>query len=139
MRSILYIVIAASLIGCASASDPIDRLVTKCSANALWRYGVFPTIKLPETASIDDVVEQTIKVQSFYADGSATSGIRPFTKVKSFKIIKVRKVCIRNDQTPFTVVLLQTDFGEKIVIFRYEPKGKDFVWWSQVYDAKSSV
>src|SRR5260370_13344000 len=48
MRVAPFPILAALLLGCATTSDPVDRLVTKLSSSHwLWLNGEFPSLGLP--------------------------------------------------------------------------------------------
>src|SRR4051812_42610672 len=105
MRILVYIAIAASLVGCATRPDPIAQLVTRVSAEPEWRYGIYPTIELSQTATSRQVVEQIFKTTAFHTD----SGIRSVT---SFKILQIREANIpANGSDSYTTALVETDFG----------------------------
>jgi hypothetical protein len=125
MRSILFSIFAALLVGCATtAADPIDQLVTRLSTppqSGLWQNGLFPIIKLPATASTNEVLAKVLERQ-----------------VDSYKVLKIRQVHIPGNLPDlYTAVLIQTSAGEKIVLFKYE--GEAVGWWSRIYDAKESA
>jgi hypothetical protein len=134
MRSIFATIIAAMLVGCATAaSDPIDQLVTNLSASHLWENGMFPDIKLPATASTEEVVTKIVAKTAF--ENAQHASVYNVTK---FKILKIRRVRIPGSlPDQYTAVLIQTDFGERIVLFKYV--GEAVGWWSRVYDAKTSA
>jgi hypothetical protein len=136
MRIAILPIIVIVMAGCASppeprvaatptatVSDPIERLVADFSASyGLWENGTFPMLGLPETASTDEVVAKTFKMTGFDKG-----------QVTSYKILKIRQAHIRGSLPDlYTAVLVQTDFGEKIVLFKYV--GSSVGWWSRVYD-----
>ena len=122
MRSIFFIIVVALVAGCATTPDPIDRLVAGfSSSHGLWTRGLFPAIKLPGTASTDEVVAKVLEGQ-----------------VASYKILKARPVHIQGSLPDlYTAVLVQTNVGEKIVLFRYD--GETVGWWSRIFDVKTSA
>ena len=137
MRLVILPIIAIVMTGCAlppeprvtasppaAVADPIDRLVADLlSSYGLWENGVFPILGLPETASTDEVVAKTFKMTGFDKG-----------QVTSYKVLKIRQVHIRGSLPDlYTAVLVQTDFGEKIVLLKYV--GASVGWWSRVYDA----
>ncbi len=104
----------------APAPDSIDRLVSRLSSlHGLWQNGLAPAIELPPTATAQEVVSKVLAGQ-----------------VTSYKIVKIRSVRIP-DSLPelHTAVIVETNDGEKIVLFRYE--GQAFGWWSRIYDTKT--
>ena len=127
MRSILIVIVAALLAGCITTRnpvdhDPIDQLVTSLSSShGLWRRSSPPAIKLPATASTKEVVAQALE-----------------GKVASYKILKSRPVHIQGSLSDlYTAVLIQTNAGEKIVIFRYEEEAAGWRTW--IFDVKPSA
>ena len=118
MRSIFLTIIATLLVGCATTPDPVDQLVNDLSSShGLWEKGLFPIIKLPATAPIGEVVSEVLERQ-----------------VASYKILRVRQVHIRGSLPDlYTAVIVQTNVGEKIVLFQYQLPA--FGWWSRVEDA----
>jgi hypothetical protein len=124
MRSTFYFLIVALLVGCATTPVPVDRLVKDLrSSSGLWQNGTFPDINLPRTASTEEVLCKALE------------GDR---QVTNYSIVKVRHVSIHSDFLHlYTEVIVQTNLGEKIVLFKYEGQTHGF-WWSRIYDAKTS-
>jgi hypothetical protein len=117
----LALVLSGVLFGCATKPDAIDRLVNSLSSShGLWQNGLSPVIELPATASTEEVVSKVLARQA-----------------TSYKILKVRYVHIQGSLPDlYTAVIVETDVGEKIVLFKYE--GQAVGWWSRIYDAKTS-
>ena len=128
MRVALFSILAALLAGCATKSDPVDRLVTRLSSShGLWRNGEFPSLGLPASASTEQVVSKVFQMTGFERG-----------QVTTHRILKVRKARIPGDLPDiYTAVVTDTDFGRKIVLFKYE--GAATGWWSRVYDADTSA
>ena len=127
----LFIVLA-SLIACVTKADSIAECVTRVSSQPEWRYGIYPTINLPQSATTNQVVEQIFKTTAFHTDAGIQS-------VKTFKIVEIREVNIpASDAVPYTAVLAETDLGRKIALFRWEQDQTKPYWWSRVYDARPS-
>jgi len=122
MRSIFFAIITTLLVGCATTPDPVDQLVIDfSSSHGLWQKGLYPSIKLPATAAIEDVVSKVLEQQ-----------------VASYKILRVRHVHIQGSLPDlYTAVIVQTNVGEKIVLFKYA--GEYVGWWSRIYDVKKSA
>lgn len=129
MRSILFSIVTALLIGCVATPDPIDQLVARLSQQAVpgrvsatfsWDSGISPVLGLPPTASTDEVVSKAMKMGGH-------------SQVTDYKILKIRTVREERGDLPheYTAVLIQTPNGQKIVLFKYIPS---FGWWSRVYD-----
>lgn len=123
MRAILLSIFAVFLVGCATTSNPIDHLVADFSAShGLWENGMSPILGLPETALPEQVIKKTFEMTGFDKG-----------HVTSYKILKIRQVRIQGSLPDvYTAVLVQTDFGEKIVLFKYV--GPIVGWWSRVFD-----
>ena len=103
--------------------DPIERLVERLSKNLGWTNGVFPAIKLPSTATTEQVVSEVFRMTGF-DQGHVTS----------YKVMQTKDVQIPVGMPleRYTAVLVQTNFGEKIALLKYE--GGSSGWWSRVYD-----
>jgi hypothetical protein len=129
MRSTLFIIIAAFWVSCARTPDAIDRLVADLSStHGMWLNGYFHDVKLPRTASTEQVVEQYFR-EAVFDTGRANA---PLTRVTNYKILKIRQVHIPdfNESDSYTAVLVQTNFGQKIILLK---RGDG--WWSRAYDA----
>jgi hypothetical protein len=120
----LVAIVAAGLIGCAKNPDPIDRLVADLSAShGLWVNGGYPQLKLPDNASSDEVIKRFFEKVGF-DEGHVTN----------YGILTIREVEIQNAwENPYTAALVETNLGEKIVLFRYE--GNRIGWWCRAFDA----
>ncbi|MFA5393731.1 MAG: hypothetical protein WC081_05575 [Candidatus Ratteibacteria bacterium] len=118
-------IFAVFLVGCATIPDPIDRLTANYSAShGLWENGAFPILDLPETTLPEQVIKRIFEMTGF------DKGY-----VTNYRILKIRQVHIQGSLPDlYTAALVQTNFGEKIVLFKYEGSG----WWSRVCDAKTS-
>ena len=130
MRSAIIFVIAALLTGCARTPDAIDGLVADLSStHGMWINGYSLDIRLPNTASTEQVVEQVFK-QAIFDTGRATPPVSG--KVTSYKILKTRRVYIPNDSQSdtYTAVLVETNFGQKIILLK-----PGSTWWCRYYDA----
>jgi hypothetical protein len=128
MRYLLIVV--ALLVGLVAKADSIIELVTRVSSQPEWRYGIYPTIDLPRTATTNQVAEQVFKTTAFNTDAGIQS-------VKTFKLLEIRQVNIpASDTDSYTAVLVETDLGRKIAVFRWEQDQEKAYWWSRVYDAK---
>ena len=89
----------------------------------MWINGFTPTIDLPATASINQVLEQMFKVIGF-DDG----------RVISYQIVETRPVRIHDgiQDSSFTAVLVETNLGRKVVLLK--PERSPLGWWSRTYD-----
>jgi len=121
MRLILLAAMAPLLVGC-SKTDPIENLVARLSSNHFWENGEYPNLGLPATASTEQVVSRVFQMIGFDRG-----------HVTSHKILKVREVHIPGSLPDiYTAVLVETNFGKKIVILKYVRESVG--WWSRVYD-----
>ena len=121
MRYIIYIccISAVLVAGCATPSDPVDRLVSRLSSDGLWQNGVTPVLPLPANATTEEIVSREFSGQAV-----------------SYKILRVRQVHIQGSQPDFyTAILIQTDAGDKIALCRYDKSMSG--WWVHIYDAKT--
>jgi hypothetical protein len=128
MRVALFSIIAVLVVGCTKAPDPVDQLVTKLSSShGLWRNGISPILGLPATASNEQVVWRVFQMTGFDRG-----------HVTRHRILKVREVRIPGSVPDnYTAVVVDTDFGRKIVLMKYE--GPAAGWWSRVYDVEPSA
>jgi hypothetical protein len=145
MRALPIIIICAFLFGCTStkqpnraasyptitqqpvvAADAIDELVARINSYPFGTSGIYQKIDLLPTASPDEIVKIALE------NDAPNIG-----QVTTFKILTVRQVTLMQMVHPFTAVLVETNVGRKIVLFRYE--GAAVQWWSHVYNAKTSA
>jgi hypothetical protein len=101
--------------------DPIDRLAARLASTPLWNNGLSPQIDLPPTAATDEVVAAVFERVSF-DQGRATR----------HETLRTKPVSIGGDPREYVAVLVETNFGRKIVLLRYE--GQSIGWWSRVFD-----
>jgi hypothetical protein len=141
MRVALFLAIISLLVGCtkklepqvadakppAVADDSIENLVARLSSSyGLWQNGITPNLDLPSTASIEQVVARVFQMTGFDKGHVATH-----------QILKKQQVRISGSLPDvYTAVLVDTNFGRKIVLLKYE--GPTLGWWSRVYDAEIS-
>src|SRR5205823_13399605 len=108
MRHTLFI-IAALLAGCATTPDSIDRLVSRLSSEHSWEQGGYPSLGLPATSSIEQVVSRVLE-----RSGSDKQ------RVTTHKILKVREVSIPGSLPGiYTAILVGTDLGGKVVLLNH--------------------
>ncbi len=104
--------------------DSIEALVTQLSSSHLmWKNGLFPTLDLPATASIEQILERVFQLSGFEKG-----------HVSSHRILETRQVRIgeSSSEATYTAVLVDTDLGRKIVLLQYLSTSES--WWSRVYD-----
>lgn len=105
-------------------ADPIDQLVADLSQKPLWSNGTFPIVPLGEKAAPADVFRKSFE-SSYLAEG----------RIEKFKILEIRKVRIgKLAPENYRAALVSTEFGRKIVLYRYEGAGTG--WWTRVFDAR---
>ena len=109
-RILVLIMVGLFLVGCATISDPIDRLAVDYSAShGLWENGMYPILGLPETALPEQVIKRIFEMTGFDKG-----------HVTNYRILKIRHVHIQGSLPDlYTTALVQTNFGEKIVLFKY--------------------
>lgn len=106
----------------ARETDPVGELVARLSAGSgMWANGTFPTIDLPATAPIPQVVEVVLAKNRYDK-----------RQVTAHRIMETREVRIgdRPAERAYTAVLVETDLGRKVLLLRPGSLG----WWSRVYD-----
>jgi hypothetical protein len=133
MRVIYFAIIMASLLMGCSRRDPIDRLMAEIPKEFVASYP-FQPIQLPDTATPEQLVSALSK------RGPEKLGHFEF---KSYKILEIRQTHTTPDLPDgmpvdkFTAVLLDTDLGQKIVVFQPQTlKGIWHGWYYKTYDAK---
>lgn len=146
MRATFLLIAVAFLAGCATKPDPIDLFVRDRNTPLedcrmrIWMGMDWP-VKLPATASIPELVAATI---SKHNDG-VNKWIEIFASFHDSKQVnserrklitkyKIRKFSIAQvDPWPkeSTLVLLQTNLGEKIVLSHYDGNN---CWESNLFD-----
>jgi hypothetical protein len=120
-NQLLFVVIAnakTEVAKCRSIlPDPIDRLMTRLDSSNAWKYGDFPRLDLPATATAEQLVAQTLK------NGD----------VEKFEILITRHRTIPFDsKESYLIVLVDTSRGMKIVLFTY--RNKESGWWNRMFD-----
>lgn len=104
--------------------DPVDRLVAELSQKPLWSNGTFPIVPLGEKARPAEVFQKSFE-STYLARG----------RIEKFKILEIRKVRVgKLSPENYRAALLETEFGRKIVLFRY--LGAESGWWTRVFDAR---
>ena len=122
MRPAFFTILTALFVGCATSPGPVDQLVADLSSShGHWENGTYPVLGLPGTASPEQVVKGVFDMTSFDAG-----------HIASYRIIEIRPVYIQGSvPAAYTAALVQTDLGEKIVLFDYV--GPKVGWLSRVY------
>ena len=119
------IVVALLLAGYARADTTtisIDALVERLNAsNGLWVNGTYPILPLSSNATPQEVVSTAAKMWS--VEGG---------KIKTFRIVEVRKIDLRHVPDCFAA-LLESDLGSYILLFSYEKDNvaKGGSWWTR--------
>ena len=128
MRSAFLIVLIGLLVGCATTSDPVSRLVASLSAShGEWENGTFPVLGLPQTASPEDVVHKLFSM-----------GL-PYGETAHYKILKIQQVHVPIAELGsdlYTAIIVRKDSSDKIVLIKYHSTAVG--WWSRVYDIPSA-
>lgn len=159
MRPKDVITIALLLVGCAlvtdqgaaaeqsvAQGDPIARLVERLSVSHLWRSGPYPQLRLPATASTDEVIARVFAITSLGEGRTTRYRILETRLVQisegqaaQFGIPETRRMQIQiAEGLPYTYIaaLVRTEMGDKIVLLKYEDTRAG--WWSRVYDPRAS-
>lgn len=122
-KVVAWTLAALALIGMKRA-DPIDKLVAELSQKPLWSNGAFPIVPLGENTAPAEVFRKSFE-STYLAEG----------RIEKFKILEIRKVRIgKSTRENYRAALVKTEFGRKIVLFRYEGAGTG--WWTRVFDAR---
>ncbi|MDF7809676.1 hypothetical protein P4E94_19715 [Pontiellaceae bacterium B12219] len=117
---ISLIAVILTLSASVFAGDPIDDLVTKLNSDkfGLWVNGISPILDLPQTAPTNSIIKKATQMVGFDKG-----------RIESYKVIEIRKVELKA-KPKCSAVLIQTNLGEKILLFNFE--GND--WWTRFYD-----
>jgi hypothetical protein len=104
--------------------DAIDWLVAQLgSSYGGFQNGIVTSLNLSETASTEEIVSNAFKKDWFY-------------KIPTdYKILESRKVEFPLLRDKYTVALVETGTGQKIVIYEYA--GSE-IGWFRIYDAPKS-
>lgn len=112
----------------STGPDAIDSLVERLWGSAEWADGkpadLYPRVDLPTTASAEQLVARLFQQQVHYLDGAET-----------FRILGSRTVFVLKPSEPYLAVLVDTNLGQRVVMFRYDEARAG--WWrSGLYLAK---
>jgi hypothetical protein len=109
--------------------DPIFQLGLELNriSNFTFINGFFGAIKLPPTATADEIVAQSVPEESVFGG-----------KINTYKIIEVRKILIfqgnfQGTSPVYSAALIKTNLGKEIFLYRYESTPNH--WWVKVYPA----
>jgi hypothetical protein len=130
MRS-MFVVIVAMLVGYTANADPIDRLISDTNLASGLREQGYPLFDLTNTAASELVI------QKIFETTIINNG-----RVASYKILDIRQIHIQGLGGSETAALVDTDHGQKIVIFCWVLEGNGLWkptagWWHVVYDAST--
>ena len=124
MKLLIAMLCVLSAVGCSTV-DPINALSARLmsSAYGMWTNGPFPIIDLPESASVQEVLDKGVTMWGFDEGGITT-----------YKVITTRKVRLEvGDMPEYTATLIDSNLGQKIFLMRYN--GPKVGWWTRFYDA----
>jgi hypothetical protein len=103
-------------------TDPIDRLIVRLSGDSMWLNGGVRPIRLPPTASAQDLV-------TAYDNPYPGPGY-----VKTATLLEWRDVQIDPFIAPYTAVRIRTAEGDKIILFQYQGSSKGIgLWWNKEF------
>ena len=122
MKKLFLILTCCLLIVAAKHKDEIDSLVDRLNHQPLWINGMFPELKLPKSATPEEVIAECLKMVGF-AKGH----------LKWHNVVKIREVDIATAHPmKYSAALIDTDSGKKIILFRFEGAR----WWTRVFDVE---
>jgi hypothetical protein len=118
------------LAACSRTPDAIDKLVADLSSTeGMWINGWWSDVRLPKPASLQSVVDEIVKQKIF-----DTSQAKPPVQgnVTRNTILQIRRVHIRvlSRSDTYTAVLIDTQYGQKILLFK-----PGSTWEFRSYDA----
>lgn len=97
----------------STGPDAIDSLAERLWGSAEWADGtpadLYPRVDLPATANAEQLVARLFQQQLHYLDGAET-----------FRILGSRNVHIHKPSDTYLAVHLDTNLGQKIVLFKYD-------------------
>jgi hypothetical protein len=97
--------------------NPIQDLVKTLDGHGgLWVNGISPTLSLPVTASIQEVVKQFFKSVDH-------GGVKDFTIVTSERV--------KIDASSYEAALVDTKSGQKIILMQFQ---KSTGWWTRMFE-----
>jgi hypothetical protein len=105
--------------------DPIFQLGLELNRISSFTFinGFFAAIKLPPSATAEEIVAQSVQGESVFGG-----------KINTYKIIEVRKLLIFQGNYPvYSAALIETNPGKEIFLYRYESTPN--YWWVKVYPA----
>lgn len=108
-----------ALLGCGRI-DPIESVVRSESSNPYFPSGMFKPLRLPATATAEEVVCQIFSNRVALGSG----------ELSGLTILTNRVVQISGES--YTVALVRTSVGEHVVLVKYSQQSHG--WWSRVYD-----
>jgi hypothetical protein len=135
MRCAVIVVLSAIVFCGCGDKNPIDQVVKQESSNPYFGNGLCTLIRLPATASPEQLVSNVFK-QNVDEPGSVTN----IVEVRKVQIIyKTEKDWAATNQERFTytAVLVGMNTGRKVVLFRYFDGGTNKSsgdWWHRIYD-----
>ena len=104
----------------STGPDTIDRLVERLRVSAEWASGgpndLYPRLDMPTTANAEQLVAHLFQKQIHYLKG-----------VETYQILGSRNVYVFEPSETYLAVLLDTNLGQKVVMFRYDESKKG--WW----------
>ena len=96
---------------------PIHNLVKKLDGHGgLWVNGISPTLSLPATASVHEVVKR-------YVESGALDGVKAFTILSSERV--------KIDASYYEAVLLDTRSGQRIILMQFQ---ENTGWWTKTFE-----
>jgi len=104
-----------------ASRDAVDAVVRELSNVPFPTGGLAPTIDLPATASVEEVLKAMFAIVSF------TPG-----RVTRHSVLGSRRVSIPTaDPHEFLAVTVDTNLGQKIVLMQHQ--GPRVGWWTRAY------
>jgi hypothetical protein len=121
------ILLVIAVAGC-KRQDPIDRLMTELPYEDVPSY-LFLSIKLPETATPEQLLS-ALSNRGYFQQEDITS----FSILEKKDTHTVPPTGWGEKPEPYTAVLLKTDAGQKIMLFRSrDSRG----WYYKMYDVNA--
>ena len=131
MKNVAIILACLAFASCKGVptrkSDPIGALANELNARSdvmPWFGGEAASIVLPPDAPLKEIVARAVQMNAFGDEGRL---------IGSYKIKEIRNVDldIFGTPVPFTAVHIDSDLGEKVLLFKNQ-----HYWWTRFYDAR---
>lgn len=121
MKIVQLTLVALLLVGAATESDPLKRIVDENTKGPLWTNGGYPRIDLPKGTPIKDVVA---KAMSLWLPDA------------KYEVVKIKEIGIDAGypSNNYTAVLLKAGGSDRVMLLQYTDTDayNGGRWWSRL-------